>query len=358
MFVLSVVYILARVYLSLGEPVAYGEHRRGFKWTQAPLPEGIIGDFEYFFVPNTKAEPVTSSDTGARAPAPKDWQPIPPSSSTTTAAAENEDATESKTGSEYNGLTTLRRTELAQYAGTTYTPGTSTTLSVRNESPGVGALLFSQSIRPTGKAPKAVLLYCHGFGDHTSWYLRDEAVQWAQRGFAVHLTDCRGNGRSDGLQNWIPSFETIVNDYCHVFDQIKKRYPPQTRFFLFGYSMGGAAAIHVSWKRPDLAKGAIFLAPMVKIMESVKPPEPVVKTLKMVASVWPTGPITPIPDLLLRCFRDPHMINVKLRDPIKVSIKTRLGSALQMIKVTEEFTGRLKEVVLPFMVIHGMSTLI
>lgn len=36
-------------------------------------------------------------------------------------------------------------------------------------------------------------------------------------------------------------------------------------FFIFGESMGGAVAIKTHWKRPHSWRGAVFLAPMVKV---------------------------------------------------------------------------------------------
>jgi len=332
-----ILYLFGRVFLSTGQSVQYGDLRRQPVFKQQRLPDNIIADFEYYFIPsNDPALPITQdSGTG------KYDETKPKSTKLLKLVNEATPAGEPA------------KDDKSPYAGTGYTPSSNARLSPRDESPGAGRLLFGQSFRPKGVKAKAVIFFCHGFGDHTSWYIRDEAVMWAQRGFAVHTLDSYGNGRSDGLQNYIPSLPRLVDDYVHVIKEVRQRYPPDTKVFVVGHSMGGAIALHLAWRIPDIIKGLVLIAPMVKIVESLKPPKPVVQFLTFIASLWPTGPITPMPDVLYLCFAHEKVLHCRQQDPIRVKIKTRLISALEMVRVADDLETRLKDVTVPFIVVHG-----
>ncbi|KAL0919153.1 hypothetical protein M5K25_011227 [Dendrobium thyrsiflorum] len=74
-----------------------------------------------------------------------------------------------------------------------------------------------------------------------------------------------------GLHGYIPSFDNLVNDVVEHFSKIKENSEFKGhRSFLFGQSMGGAVALKIHLKRPQLWDGAILLAPMCKIANDIE----------------------------------------------------------------------------------------
>ena len=109
------------------------------------------------------------------------------------------------------------------------------------------------------KAPKGIVVLCHGYGVHQTftWYLatapggehvvfKDSIVQrLCDAGYAVRGIDHQGHGRSEsarGLRCYFDSFEDLVDENMAYVRQVmaepinaKRRLP----IFLFGESMGG-----------------------------------------------------------------------------------------------------------------------
>lgn len=324
-------YLVVTLWLSIDEDVRYGDQRRQIPFSQAILPPDILSDFEFFFIRSRDPPLPINSDTG----------------SSITYDAE----TESKQSIQVSF--TPKAVSADRYAGTNYVPPPNAQSALPNVSSGCGYHLFSQSFRKANVPPKAVIFYIHGFGDHTSWYTRDQAVMFAQNNYAFHALDCRGSGRSDGMQLYYPSFESLVDDYVTVYREIKQRYPPNTPCFFLGVSMGGCIALNVAWKDPTLAKGAVLLAPMVKVKDDVQPPEIVISILTALARIIPTAPITPTPDMGAMCFKDQSMYEQRQRDPIRIQIKPRLLTALNVRNAALHMTANIRNVTIPFLVLHG-----
>ncbi|KAG0495078.1 hypothetical protein HPP92_006072 [Vanilla planifolia] len=96
----------------------------------------------------------------------------------------------------------------------------------------------------------------------SSRYCQENCLFWPWR-FAM---DYPGFGLSDGLHGYIPSFDDLVDDVVEQFSNVKEKskFKRPSKFFLFGQSMGGAVALKVHLKNPQLWDGAILLAPMCK----------------------------------------------------------------------------------------------
>lgn len=61
-----------------------------------------------------------------------------------------------------------------------------------------GMALYTRRFLPASGEIKAVVGLCHGFGDHTSWFVQNHAVRLVRQGFAVVCMDSQGHGKSDG----------------------------------------------------------------------------------------------------------------------------------------------------------------
>ncbi|KAL6010883.1 hypothetical protein ACLOJK_001325 [Asimina triloba] len=122
--------------------------------------------------------------------------------------------------------------------------------------------------------------------------------------------------------------------------------------------MGGALALKVHLKQPNSWSGAVLLAPMCKISEEFSPPWLMVKLLIGVAKVLPKRKLFPHKDYPELAFRDMKKRNLYHYNVIAYKDKPRLGTALQMIRTTQEIERRLEEVSLPLLILHGEADVV
>ncbi|KAL2896326.1 Caffeoylshikimate esterase [Bienertia sinuspersici] len=197
-----------------------------------------------------------------------------------------------------------------------------------------GLEIFCKTWVPESSPPKALICYCHGYGDTSTFFFEGMylsagiARKLASAGFGVCAMDYPGFGLSDGLHGYIESFDGLVNDVIEHYSKIKEK--PEFRMrpcFLFGQSMGGAVALKMHLKQPDAWNGAILLAPMCKIADELYPPFILTQILITLAKT---------------------VYNV-----IVYKDKPRLKTAVEMLHATDEIAGRLEEVSFPLLILHG-----
>lgn len=92
--------------------------------------------------------------------------------------------------------------------------------------------------------------------------------------------------------------------------------------------MGGANAFNLCTlpackSLQERVSGVIMCAPMVKIADEMKPPRFVIALMRALASCWPLAPITPVPDILKKCFRDDKVYEQAKKHPLLYSQKPR-----------------------------------
>lgn len=75
--------------------------------------------------------------------------------------------------------------------------------------------------------------------------------------------------------------------------------------FLFGESMGGAVALKAHLKEPNMWDGAILVAPMCKIADSMYPPWILVQILIALSYIIPKAKLVPGQNIAAIGFRDP-----------------------------------------------------
>jgi pimeloyl-ACP methyl ester carboxylesterase len=93
------------------------------------------------------------------------------------------------------------------------------------------------------------VLYLHG----ARWSLGGNLfriARWQRMGFNVLAIDYRGFGRSDGE---LPSEAQAYADALAGWEALKAREPRPARRFVYGHSLGGAVAIDLAARRPDMA---------------------------------------------------------------------------------------------------------
>ena len=87
--------------------------------------------------------------------------------------------------------------------------------------------------------------------------------------------------------------------------------------------------------------------------EGMRPPDWQIYLLSWIAWLGPTWPVTPIPDVLPRVFKDPAKYQAALENPLGYRGKPRLLSAMELNNATVDISQRLSHLNAPFIVLHG-----
>lgn len=224
-----------------------------------------------------------------------------------------------------------------------------------------GLTLFTRSWEPIQSSPpRGVICMVHGYGNDISWTFQATPIFLAQNGFACFALDLEGHGQSQGLKAYVPNVDVVVDDCLAFFKSVLTLDPNLENLprFLSGESMGGAICLLIHFKAPDFFKGAILTAPMCKISEKVRPKWPIPQILTAVARFAPTLPIVPTADLLDKSVKVPEKKIIGAMNPMRYQGKPRLGTVLELIRVTDYVSGRLREVGIPFIVMHGSADVV
>ncbi|KAG0495073.1 hypothetical protein HPP92_006067 [Vanilla planifolia] len=217
-----------------------------------------------------------------------------------------------------------------------------------------GIEIFTKQWLPESSPIKSLVFFCHGYGDTCSFFVEGIAKKIASSGHGVFAMDYPGFGLSDGLHGYIPSFDDLVDDVVEQFSNVKEK----SKFkglpsFLFGQSMGGAVALKVHLKNPQLWDGAILLAPMCKIADDVIPPWPMAHLLIGLAKLFPKEKLVPQKDLAELAFKDLKKREQTSYNVIAYKDKPRLKTAVELLQTTQEIERQLEEVCLPLLILHG-----
>jgi uncharacterized protein len=115
---------------------------------------------------------------------------------------------------------------------------------------------------PVNGAP--ILLYLHG----ARYDVRGSAPRvrrMQELGFSVLAVDYRGFGRSSKV---LPSEASAYEDARAAWDWLAQKYP-QSRRYVFGHSLGGAIAVHLTSEVQEQAAGLIVEGSFTSIPEVV-----------------------------------------------------------------------------------------
>ncbi|KAF3640525.1 putative caffeoylshikimate esterase-like isoform X2 [Capsicum annuum] len=84
-----------------------------------------------------------------------------------------------------------------------------------------GLEIFSKSWLPETSPPKAMVYFCHGYGDTCTFFIEGIARKLASSGYGVFSMDYPGFGLSEGLHGYIPSFDKLVDDVIEHYSKAK-----------------------------------------------------------------------------------------------------------------------------------------
>ncbi|XP_068667847.1 caffeoylshikimate esterase-like [Aristolochia californica] len=222
-----------------------------------------------------------------------------------------------------------------------------------------GLSLFTRTWLPLRSPPRAIVCMVHGYGNDISWTFQATPIFLAQMGFASFALDLQGHGLSQGLRAFVPDVDIVVQDCISFFDSIKRKADfSSLPSFLYGESMGGAICLLIHFKQPQSWDGAILVAPMCRISDKVKPKWPLPEILTFLANFFPTLPIVPTADLLDKSVKVPQKKIIAAQNPLRYRRKPRLGTVVELLRVTNYLSSKLGDVTLPFIVLHGSDDVV
>lgn len=218
---------------------------------------------------------------------------------------------------------------------------------------GTGGLqLFSQSWRPEGEEPRAVLIVVHGLRDHSSRY-GELAEHLVGQGFAVYAFDLRGHGRSEGVRVHIDSFEEYTSDLGLFLGRVRQREPGKP-LFLLGHSMGGAiVTLFTLEKKPDI-QGMVLSAPALKPGADVS--KALIATTKVVGGILPNLKVLELDPK--KFSRDPAVVKENETDPLIFQEGGPARTASRLLGALNTLSERMQEVAVPVLAMHGTADLI
>ncbi|XP_075473420.1 caffeoylshikimate esterase-like [Primulina tabacum] len=221
-----------------------------------------------------------------------------------------------------------------------------------------GQEIFCKSWLPKpGVRIKGALCFCHGYGDTCTFSLKVCIAKYiASSGYGVYAIDHPGFGLSEGLHGYVPSFDGIVDNVNEQFKIMKGR--PEIRGlprFIFGQSMGGAAAIKALLKSPKERDGIMLVAPMCKISKEMSPPLQLQKILILMSEFMPKAKLVPKKDLAELAFRELEKLQMVPYNVISYSGQTRLRTVVELLNATKYIESQVKKVESPMLILHGAA---
>lgn len=170
-----------------------------------------------------------------------------------------------------------------------------------------------------------------------------------QEGYHVYGLDYRGFGKSEGLRGYISDFDLLMDDVEHYVNVVLRSYPDDVKVFAFGQSLGGASALHLALRMPDILDGILMLAPAIKQNGDL---QPLMQLLaRVVGYLLPTLEITKLP-AGLGC-RNPASNEDFYDDPLNHKGYIHAGTGYALLQQCQYLQENMHTLKVPFLCLHG-----
>ena len=208
---------------------------------------------------------------------------------------------------------------------------------------------------------RAAILFVHGHGSYGFHILNHSRFDekparyegsWVEKfneaGISVFAMDAQGCGRSEsmrGLRCYVEKFDDYVADVLQFAREIRLAHTP---LFVMGHSLGGCISLHAILEEPTMFAGIILLAPMISLEKvSRRGLNPYIRPLSSIVSA-----ISPGAQIVATSSRE-DTYNMSECDPLGYHENTRIRNAVEYIRATETLGKCMKDVRVPFVVIHS-----
>ena len=187
-------------------------------------------------------------------------------------------------------------------------------------------------------APKATLVVCHGYAEHSGRY-EAVAARLAQRGLAVWAIDLRGHGASGGERASVIDVAHLVDDVLVALERARAAHPSLPTFLL-GHSMGGLVSTALAIEHQDRLRGLVLSGAAVS--------DP--------AGLEPLLELDPLPEVVLSSellSRDPEVGRGYDEDPLNYRGPFRRETLRALTSGARRVRERFATLRLPLLVLHG-----
>ncbi|WVZ72690.1 hypothetical protein U9M48_021109 [Paspalum notatum var. saurae] len=205
---------------------------------------------------------------------------------------------------------------------------------------------------PAATEMRGILVIIHGLNEHSGRYLHF-AEQLTACGFGVYAMDWIGHGGSDGLHGYVPSLDYVIEDIEVLLDKIMMENPGVPRFLL-GHSTGGAVVLKASLYPHirEKLEGVILTSPALR----VRPAHPIVGAVAPIFSlVAPKFQFKGANKRGIPVSRDPAALVAKYSDPLVYTGPIRVRTGHEILRLSSHLLRHLKQVTVPFLVLHGTA---
>ncbi|MFW5784527.1 MAG: alpha/beta hydrolase [Spirochaetota bacterium] len=213
-----------------------------------------------------------------------------------------------------------------------------------------GTHLFFRSVRP--QDPKGVIVIVHGYGEHSGRYVAT-MQRFAEGGYAVYCMDLRGFGRNTTLLGYLRDSSEIVSDLS-LLTELAAREVPERGTTLLGHSMGGLIALKQLLEHQGAYDAAITSGP------ALLPPPNTSKTVIALAGllsrIVPRVPVSQMEKA--KGTRNEEVLEHDRIDPLFYDGGFRARTGHELLKLQVEVTGRLGEITIPLLALHGEGDLL
>lgn len=209
-----------------------------------------------------------------------------------------------------------------------------------------GLRLFARSFAPE-TSPCASVAVVHGYSEHSGRY-QELSRRLADSGYAVHLFDLRGHGRSEGPRAWVRSFDDYVRDLQQFVERLQER-GPATRLFLLGHSMGGLIAAQWALAQGSSLRGLALSAAALKVNDRIHPW--LQKFSGVIAAALPRLPTIRFDDTALS--RRAEVVQAYRDDPLVYHGRMLARPGAEIVRNSHEIAGRFSEFAMPLLIMHG-----
>ena len=209
-----------------------------------------------------------------------------------------------------------------------------------------GLKIVTRSWQPEGTG-RAIVVINHGVNSHGGQYIWP-AEQFAAAGFAVHVIDMRGRGKSEGKRFSIDDVAEHVGDLGQLI-AIAKARDPGLPVFLLGHSAGGVVGCSYCLDHQAELAGLLcesfayrvpapaFLLGLIKLLSGIVPGLPVLKLKNEDFS------------------RDPAAVRALNADPLIKGEVQPVRTVAALLRAGDRMTAEFPRITLPLLVLHGTA---
>ena len=188
-----------------------------------------------------------------------------------------------------------------------------------------------------GVEVKGIILMIHGLGEHTARY-EGTAAFFNQQGYGIYMCESQGHGSSEGIRKYAEDFEELIDNQQQFLKQVVqpavKSQFQGVPLFLFGHSMGGLLAVHLSSRVPESFKGVIISGACIKVDPKAAPLW-LIPVLGLLSAFLPKVVLAKVD--VDKVSRNKQVVDFYSQDPIvpQVGIRARFGYGMlqAMLKV-------------------------